>query len=167
MGDNLMLSEVNERLHKINYGLAKQLMNVMFKNWEKVLKNIPNLPLNSIEIEQHFGKLDIQGKNPAEAMFGILGRRGVTLNDLKTSFEAIKFEEGLKIIGYPNQPLKSSAEFNNQTIYKSLGSRLELTCHSTGFPFPKHVFHKNGHPIFHGNPLIIESLRYKFIDLIL
>ena len=160
MGDNFTLLEGNKRLHEINYGTAKQLMNAMFKNWEIVLKSIPNLPLNAIEIEQHFGKLDIQGKNPAEAMFGILGRRGVTLNNLKSSFEAIKFEDGLKIIGYPYEPLKSFADFDNQIIFKSPGSRLELKCNSTGFPFPKHTFYRDRHPIFDGNPLIIESLRF-------
>ena len=40
MGDNFTLLEGNKRLHEINYGTAKQLMNAMFKNWEIVLKSL-------------------------------------------------------------------------------------------------------------------------------
>ena len=158
MGDNLIFDHGNERLHQINYGMARQLSTAMYKNWEKVLQNIPNLPLNEREIEQHFGSLEIRGKNPAESMFGVLGRRGVTLNDLKTSFEKIRFEDGLRIIGYPNENLQSIALFPEK-ITITPGSPLVLECHSTGFPFPKHQFLKDGHPIFEGNPLVIENAR--------
>ena len=150
----------NERLHQIkNYGMARRLIISMYKNWEIVLRNIPNLPLNPLEIEQFLGTIDIRGQNPVEAMFGVLGRRGVTVKDLKKSFEIIQFEEGLRIVGYPQQQLQSTAEFDKKIIYKAVGSPLELKCISTGFPYPQHVFHKNGYPIFTGNPFTIQNIR--------
>ena len=125
---------------------------------ENNIENIPNLLLNEREIQQYFGSLEIRGKKTANSIISILGRRGVKLNDLRLSFEKIRFEDGLRIIGYPNENLQSIALFPEK-ITITPGSPLVLECHSTGFPFPKHQFLKDGHPIFEGNPLVIENAR--------
>ncbi len=108
------------------------------------------------EIEQRLGTLEIQGKNPVVTMLSVLGRRGVRLEHLKESFKAIRFEEGLRIIEYPNEELNSEREFPI-LIKLTSGSQLILSCKTSGFPYPKHVYHRNGIPIFSGNPFIIEK----------
>lgn len=115
--------------------------------------------LSPIQVEQNIGKVELKGENPADAMISVLGRRGVTLDRLKKSFEKLKFQQGLQIIGYPYEELQSEAKF--QPIINLIeGERLELACYSNGFPYPNHSFFKNGSLLFNGNPFIIENVRF-------
>ena len=98
-------------------------------------------------------------------MLRILGTRGVVLEALKKSFLEIKFEDGLKIIKYPHEPLEVTANFTEH-IEAKIGDEIVLECIATGFPFPKYIFYKNNVEINNDNRYVIKKFRY-FIRIIL
>ena len=159
MDESFILKHGSDRLNQLNYALVKKLTDAMYPNWRLIVGNIPGLPLSQLEIEAIFGSHQSHGKNPVESIIGALGRRGVTLNDLIKSFELLKFEDGLQILGYPRQQVQSIPLFQ-EVINVANGGRIELYCQSIGFPYPKHIYFKNNVQIFIGNPLIIENAKY-------
>ena len=169
MAEDFFSLNESKFLHKIPYDLSQKLSEAMVNNWKEVLNNIPKNKIGNVgeyRINKIFKPFETQGKNPAEGIF-MFGTYGVKLRDLVTSFEKIKFEEGLKIVCYPEKELKTKARFPDR-IYIAVGKRLELFCESSGFPFPKHFYYKEGeNKISTQNPFIIENVKYvSFIRVI-
>jgi len=147
MSENFFASNESKFLHHIHpLSVVFKLQEAMINNWKDVLNNIPKINSEDYKIIIIFRSYEAQGKNPAIGFFSELGRY-VKLKDLITSFERIKFQEGLEIVGYPKINLKT--EVPNQ-LNKTMESCLEFR-EASGLP--RHFYSK----ISTKNPLIIEN----------